>query len=140
VAAFSVSKGLYGKSRVLFANIFGLADILIVASSIALVLLPDMGPHHTMMYAAFLPAPLWLWFHVISLWKLYSSSANASVMGSEADRFPSDYDPALSQQIFDIPVAQVDAIVEPDSIGDNIRRESVAFIGVHGPILAIWWG
>jgi len=79
VAAFTVSKGLYGKSRVLFANIFGLADILIVASSIALVLLPDMGPHHTMMYAVFLPAPLWLWFHVISLWKLYSSSANASV-------------------------------------------------------------
>lgn len=70
VAAFTVSKNLYGKSRVLFANIFGLADILIVASSIALVLLPELGPHHTMMYAVFLPAPLWLWFHVISLWKL----------------------------------------------------------------------
>lgn len=70
IAAFTVSKKLYGKSRVFFANIFGLADILIVASSIALVLLPELGPHHTMMYAVFLPAPLWLWFHIISLWKL----------------------------------------------------------------------
>lgn len=71
IAAYTVSKKLYGKSRVFFANIFGLADILIVASSIALVLLQDLGPHHTMMYAVFLPAPLWLWFHIISLWKLF---------------------------------------------------------------------
>ncbi|MFO1389369.1 hypothetical protein [Cellvibrio sp.] len=69
-AAFTVSKNLYGNSRVLFANLFGLADILIVASSIALILLPELTPHHTMMYAVFLPAPLWLWFHLISLWKL----------------------------------------------------------------------
>jgi hypothetical protein len=44
------------------------------------------------------------------------------VLGSEpdapeADRFPSDYDPAFSQKIFDIPVAQVEAMVEPDSTG-----------------------
>ena len=70
IAAFTASKKLYGNSRILFANIFGLADILIVASSIALILLPELGPHHTMMYAVFLPAPLWLWFHIISLWKL----------------------------------------------------------------------
>lgn len=69
-AAFTVSKKLYGNSRILFANLFGLADILIVASSIALILLPELTPHHTMMYAVFLPAPLWLWFHLISLWKL----------------------------------------------------------------------
>lgn len=58
----------------------------------------------------------------------------------EANRFPSNDDPAFSQEIFDIPVAQVEAIVEPDGIGNDIRRESVAFIRVHGPILAIWCG
>jgi hypothetical protein len=55
----------------------------------------------------------------------------------ETDRFPSDYDPAFSQEIFDIPVAKVEAIVEPDSIGNDIRRESVAFVGIHAPTLAI---
>lgn len=70
VAAFSVAAGVDGARRAWFANLFGLADILVVASSLALVLLPQIGPHHSMMYAVFLPAPLWLWFHVLSLHKL----------------------------------------------------------------------
>ena len=51
-------------------------------------------------------------------------------------RFESPH-PAFSQKIFDIPVAQVEALVEPDSIGNEFRRESVAFVGVHAPSLAI---
>jgi hypothetical protein len=70
IAAFSVAAGVQGSRRAWFANLFGLADILVVASSLALVLLPQIGPHHSMMYAVFLPAPLWLWFHLISIWKL----------------------------------------------------------------------
>lgn len=70
VAAFSVAAGVEGTRRTWFANLFGLADILVVASTLALVLLPEIGPHHSMMYAVFLPAPLWLWFHLVSLWKL----------------------------------------------------------------------
>lgn len=70
VAAFSVAAGVEGERRAWFANFFGLADILIVASSLALVLLPQIGAHHSMMYAVFLPAPLWLWFHLVSIWKL----------------------------------------------------------------------
>ena len=70
IAAFSLAAGVEGARRAWFANIFGLMDILIVASSLALVLLPDIGPHHSMMYAVFLPAPLWLWFHIVSIWKL----------------------------------------------------------------------
>ena len=70
VAAFSIAAGIDGRRRAWFANLFGLADILIVASSLAFILLPQIGPHHSMMYAVFLPAPLWLWFHLISLWKL----------------------------------------------------------------------
>ena len=32
---------------------------------------------------------------------------------------------------------QVEAVVEPDSVGDDVGRESVTFIGIHEPILAI---
>ena len=70
VAAFSVAAGVHGARRAWFANLFGLADILVVASSLALILLPQIGPHHSMMYAVFLPAPLWLWFHLVSIHKL----------------------------------------------------------------------
>ena len=55
----------------------------------------------------------------------------------QTDRFPSHDDPTFSQEIFDIPVAQVEAILEPDSVGNDTRRESVAFVGIHRPILSI---
>ena len=70
VAAFSLATGIDGNRRAWFANLFGIADILAVASTLSLVLLPTLGPHHPMMYAVFLPAPLWLWFHLVSIWKL----------------------------------------------------------------------
>lgn len=76
IAAFSMASGVQGNRRVWFANIFGLADILIVASSLALILLPQIGPHHSMMYAVLLPAPLWLWFHLMSIWKLVRDKDN----------------------------------------------------------------
>lgn len=75
IAAFSLAAGKQGERRAWFANCFGLADILVVASSLALVLLPQIGPHHSMMYAVFLPAPLWLWFHLVSMWKLMHREA-----------------------------------------------------------------
>lgn len=78
VAAFSVAAGVHGARRAWFANFFGLADILVVASSLALILLPQIGPHHSMMYAVFLPAPLWLWFHLISIWKLLRVETRAA--------------------------------------------------------------
>lgn len=70
VSAFTLVKGANGLRRAWFANIFGLLDILIVASTLSLLLLPSITPHHSMMYAVFLPAPLWLWFHLVSIWKL----------------------------------------------------------------------
>jgi len=72
-AAFSVAINVDAIKRIWFANIFGLADILIVASTLSLVILSDITPHGNMMYAVFLPAPLWLWFHVISIYKLMSN-------------------------------------------------------------------
>jgi len=82
VAAFSVAAAVQARRRVWFANLFGLADILVVATSLALILLPQIGPHHPMMYAVFLPAPLWLWFHVISIKKLLSEKGAASGIAS----------------------------------------------------------
>ena len=46
-------------------------------------------------------------------------------------------DAALSQEVFDIPVAQIESVVEPDSVTDDIWRESVSFVGIHPPILSI---
>ncbi|MBV2090096.1 MAG: hypothetical protein KUF72_04355 [Candidatus Thiodiazotropha sp. (ex Ctena orbiculata)] len=77
IAAFSVAAGVQGVRRTWFANLFGLLDILVVASTLALVLLPQIGPHHPMMYAVFLAAPLWLWFHLVSIWKLLRADVSA---------------------------------------------------------------
>ena len=76
IAAFAFASGCEGNRRAWFANVFGLMDILVVASSLSLVLLPTITPHHSMMYAVFLPAPLWLWFHLISIWKLLRPQHN----------------------------------------------------------------
>ncbi len=65
------------------ANVFGLGDILIVASSIAFVLLDDIGPHHPMMYAVFAPAPVWFWLHVVSIYRL-AVDAEKSDLGNNA--------------------------------------------------------
>lgn len=75
IASALIARNPQKVGPVLFANAFGLIDILIVASSIALILLPEMTPHHPMMYAVFLPAPIWLWFHVVSFLNLVRSSA-----------------------------------------------------------------
>jgi hypothetical protein len=79
VAAYSLAMGIHGERRAWFANLFGLADSLIVASTLALVLLPDLGPHHRMIYAVFLSAPLWLWFHLFSIAKLIREPRLSSV-------------------------------------------------------------
>lgn len=69
-AAFSMTNQIDAIRRAWFANLFGLLDILIVASTLSLLILPDITPHGSMMYAVFLPAPLWLWFHMISIYQL----------------------------------------------------------------------
>lgn len=80
VAAFSLARGAAGVRRAWFANIFGLVDILVVASTLSLILLSELTPHHSMMYAVFLPAPLWLWFHVVSITKLVRRTQSPSAL------------------------------------------------------------
>ena len=38
----------------------------------------------------------------------------------QANRFAADSDASFSQEIFDITVAQVEAVVEPDGVGNDI--------------------
>ncbi len=45
-------------------------------------------------------------------------------------------DPPFSQEVYNIALSQVEAIVEPDSVGNDIGRESVALVGIHLPIRA----
>ncbi len=79
VAAFIVAAGTQRHRATWFANAFGLGDILVVATSLAFVLLKDIGPHHPMMYAVFLPAPFWLWAHVVSIYKLLTDRRESVV-------------------------------------------------------------
>jgi hypothetical protein len=56
-----------------------------------------------------------------------------SVLGTElqtpqSDGLVSDDDPALCQEIFDISEAQTEAVVEPDGVADDLRRESVSAV------------
>ena len=53
----------------------------------------------------------------------------------QSDGFVADCDASFSQKIFDISVAQVEAIVQPDCIADDIGWESVTFISIHPEII-----
>jgi hypothetical protein len=44
----------------------------------------------------------------------------------EAARFAADYDTALGKQVFNILMAQVESVVEPNCVTDDVGRESVA--------------
>ena len=43
-----------------------------------------------------------------------------------SDRFVGDVDTAFGQQLFNIPEAEREAKIEPDSVLDDLRREAVA--------------
>ena len=64
---------------------------------------------------------------------IYSTKLDAP----QANRFPGDDNASLSKKIFYISVAEIETIVEPDSVGDDLWRESVALIRIHLPILPI---
>ena len=84
VAAFSMAINIDAVKRAWFTNIFGLLDILVVASTLSLLILQEITPHGSMMYAVFLPAPLWLWFHLISIWKLIKSDGSEQLKETRA--------------------------------------------------------
>lgn len=54
----------------------------------------------------------------------------------ESNCFAGDSNAAFRQEILDIPVTQVEAIVDSDGIRNDIGRKSVTLTGTHGPIRA----
>ena len=58
----------------------------------------------------------------------------------KTDRFAADSNASLRQKIFDIPMAEIKAIVEPDGVRNDIWRESMTLVCVHEPILPIFGG
>ncbi len=69
-AAILHTNGDKNRGAIWFANLFGLLDIVVVATGIAFVLLQDIGPYHNVMYAVFFAAPLFIGLHVVSMLKL----------------------------------------------------------------------
>jgi hypothetical protein len=75
---------------------------------------------------------------IASVSSFQSSSVYRSEFDApESDGLSADSDAPLSEQVLDIPMAEIKSIVEPDGVGDDIGRESVAFVCVYPPILAI---
>lgn len=72
--AWMVGKGYFAARALWLVNLFGLLDIVVVAAGIAFVLLPEIGPYHNVMYAAFFAAPIFIALHLLSLRHLLSAS------------------------------------------------------------------
>ncbi len=54
----------------------------------------------------------------------------------EADRFAAEGDASFGQEIFDVTVAKVESEIQPDSVTDDIGRESMTFVGIHPRIVS----
>jgi hypothetical protein len=55
----------------------------------------------------------------------------------EPNRFATGGYASFSQEVFNIPVAEIESVVEPDSVADDIWRESMSLVGIHPPTLSI---
>ena len=63
---------------------------------------------------------------ITSVLSLQSAGINGTKSDApETDRFSTDCDASLSQEVFDISMAKIEAIIEPDGITDDVRREPV---------------
>lgn len=67
MTALMLSRRVVGSSSVWLTNLFGLLDLVAVATGIAFVLLSDIGLYHNMMYALFFAAPIFVTLHMLSL-------------------------------------------------------------------------
>ena len=63
---------------------------------------------------------------------VYSSEFDAP----QANRFAANVDASFSEKVFNIPMTQIEAIIEPGGIQNDIGQESVALVSIHPPILA----
>lgn len=73
-----IAQGGRERFELWFANLFGLMDIVFVATGLSFFLLDDLTPYHGMMYAAFFAAPLFVVLHIMSLWKALRERTSAN--------------------------------------------------------------
>ena len=67
---------------------------------------------------------------------LQSAGINGSELDApETDCLSADGDATFSQEIFNISMTEIEAIVEPSGVGNDIGWESVTFISILSPIL-----
>ena len=75
---------------------------------------------------------------VASVLAFQSACINRSELDApEADRFSGYGNAWLGQEVFDIPMTEIESIVEPNGVGNDIGWESVAFVCIYSLILAI---
>jgi len=72
--AIYVARGAKVTKSLVMVNLFGLIDIVVVAYGIAFFILEDIGVDHNVFYAVFFAAPIFIWLHLISLYKVYLTS------------------------------------------------------------------
>lgn len=69
-AILYVKRHTHAKPLLWLANIVGVTDVLVIATSICFWVWDDMGANHNMMYVVFYAAPIVLWLHFVSVRKL----------------------------------------------------------------------
>ena len=76
--AVYVARGCPCKKSLILVNLFGLLDIVIVAGGISFLILAEIGSHHNVFLAVFYAAPIFIWLHLISLYKIFTEKENQS--------------------------------------------------------------
>ena len=75
---------------------------------------------------------------IASVFSLQSPGVNGSKLDApEADCFSGYGDAPFGEQVFYISMAEVESEVEPDRIGNDVRRKTVALVCIQLPSLAV---
>ena len=72
--AVYLARGCRCSRSLILVNLFGLLDIVIVAAGIAFMILPEIGTEHNVFLAVFYAAPIFIWLHLISLYKVFTEA------------------------------------------------------------------
>ncbi len=61
---------------------------------------------------------------------------SSSILGTkldapEADRFATNTNSPFGQEVFDVSMTEIEPVVEPDRVNDDLRRKPVSFVDVH---------
>ena len=75
---------------------------------------------------------------VVSVFSFQSKGVQCAKLDTpKANSFSGHSDASLCEQIFNISVTEIESVVEPDGVTDDVWRKSVALVCIHPPILSI---